>query len=97
MNDKMLYLRLFGINSIHFIDIKLYRKQKGITLGQIQIFFRAVLCDTFEPSRAPTGKCTILQKVKLPSDMNLSKDKFESKLTKDRIEPTTSPGRATSY
>ena len=65
----MLCLRLFSMNSIHLIYIKLYRKQKVITLGKIQIFYadrRAVLCDTFEPSRAPTGKCAILQKVKLP-------------------------------
>ena len=56
-------------------------------MGQIQIFLRAVLCDTFEPSRAPTGKCTILQKVKLPSDTNLSELKFKLNLTQERFEP----------
>ena len=97
MNDNMVCLRLFSINSIHPIYIKLYRKQKVITLGQIQIFLRAVLCDTFEPSRAPTGKCAILQKVKLPSDTNLSENKFEMNLTQERIEPSTSSERATDY
>ena len=45
------------------------------------------MCDTFEPSRAPTGKCAILQKVKLPSDTNLSELKFEMNLTQERFEP----------
>ena len=88
----MMCLRLFSMNSIHLIYIKLYRKQKVITLGKIQIFYadrRAVLCDTFEPSRAPTRKCAILQKVKLPSDTNLSEDKLELNLSQERIESTT--------